>query len=218
MTDGGKMIEDKQPNLNQVRLALNRLLESMYVLIENGLKSKYHEDWWRVGVRQCGLGEDNLRNMPISGEREKLLQSIDSKRGFMIIARRSEDLGMSYDGKSWAYALEKDCRNILSHFGVIKDLHSDEAWRMVYDMERFSRLFDEGCADDLKGLLKELRNGNEDERSKWNVDGTNILKGQVTLAGEIADSSKSEKKKIIHKSQRLAEDVPQIDDFKDYSK
>jgi hypothetical protein len=219
MTDGRNMIEDKQPNLNQVRLALNRLLESMYILIENGLESKYHEDWWCVGVMQCGLFENDMRAMPAKGEREELLSSIDAKRGLTIIINRYVDLGLSNDAKRWAIDLKKDCRNVLNHFGAIKDLNSDEAWRMVYDMERFSRLFDEDCADDLKELLKELRNENEDERPEWNIDGTNIQKGQVTLVGEIADSSKSEKKKKSSmKSQRLVDGVPRIDVFKNHPK
>jgi len=147
-------MEDKQPIKRQIETAFTHLLESMYRLIETGLKKKYHEDWWRKGVLLCGINEIHTANLPASGDSEELLMSLDEQKALLIISKRYNELGLQRDASNFAMRLNQD-RNKIYHLGV-RDLTKDDAWAILYDMICFCEHFDKQLSIEIRAMRDDL--------------------------------------------------------------
>jgi len=147
-------MEEKQPIRRQIETAFTHLLESMYSLIETGLRKRYHEEWWRKGVLLSGINEIHTANLPASGGSEELLMSLDEQKALLIISKRYSELGLQRDASNFAMRLNQD-RNKICHLGV-RDLTKDDAWAILYDMISFCEHFDKQLASEIRTMRDEL--------------------------------------------------------------
>lgn len=135
------------------------LLKALAPYIVGELHSFFGASWWDNAVLGK-LFDDQRRNLPPSGSREQLLNSLDIQRclilfdlHWQLVFRRK----LSVDHRTWAKELAS-VRNKLAHIGA-DDFSEDDTWRALDTMSRLCEQIDPESADEIRGLLRKLRYG-----------------------------------------------------------
>ncbi len=143
------------------------LLAALAPYIARELKAEYGKNWWQDAVINT-LYEEQKRELPLTGDEKKLVESLDMQRCLLIF-----DLNWQYvfrkklrlNHRAWAKELAL-YRNKLAHIGA-NDFSDDDTWRALDTMARLCEQIDPENTENIRSLLRELRYGpNSDTTEK----------------------------------------------------
>lgn len=146
-------------NHTQVSQSFRILLGALTPYIARELGNEFGENWWTNGVINV-LRDDQKRDLPLSGEWAKLVDSLDIARSLLLfdlhwnlVFRKK----LSIDHRTWAKELV-GVRNRLAHLGG-EDFTDDDTWRALDTMSRLVEQIDSESAEEIRGILRTLRYG-----------------------------------------------------------
>ena len=146
-------------NYQMVAKGLNILLFDFSYYVCSGLQQEYGDDWWKRGVLDV-LYDEQKRDLPLSGEMNKLVESLDIAnvlRLFDIHWREIFRKKLSIDHRTWAKELMGD-RNKEAHRGS-EDLSDDDTWRALDTMSRLCEQIEPQSAEEIRAMLRTIRYG-----------------------------------------------------------
>ena len=146
-------------NYQMVAKGLNILLFDFSFYVCSGIQQEYGDDWWKRGVLDV-LYDDQKRDLPLSGEMNKLVESLDianALRLFDIHWREIFRKKLSIDHRTWAKEL-MGVRNREAHRGS-EDLSDDDTWRALDTMSRLCEQIEPQSAEEIRAMLRILRYG-----------------------------------------------------------
>ncbi len=135
------------------------LLGSFAPYIARELGNEFGDDWWTDSIINV-LYDEQKRDLPLSGEWAKLVDSLDIARCLLIFDlhwQRVFRKKLSIDHRTWAKELV-GVRNKLAHLGG-EDFTSDDTWRAIDTMSRLAEQIDSESAEEIRTLLRTTRYG-----------------------------------------------------------
>jgi len=150
--------------------------------IAHELENEFGDDWWNEAILNV-LYDDQRRDLPQSGDFDKLMGSLDIARCLLLFAdlhwQTVYRKKLSVDHRTWAKELV-GVRNRLTHLGA-GDFSPDDTWRALDTMSRLCDQIDPNSAEAIRELLRTSRYGS--------ADGSTVINNSPT------DSTTSSKKK-----------------------
>lgn len=146
-------------NHTQVSQGFRILLGAIAPYIARELASEFGDNWWTEGVINV-LYDDQKRDLPISGEWAKLVDSLDVARCLLLFDLHWQKVfrkKLSIDHRTWAKELV-GVRNKLAHLGG-EDFSADDTWRALDTMSRLVEQIDPESAEEVRELLRSSRYG-----------------------------------------------------------
>ena len=137
------------------------LLESMAPYMARELGNEFGDDWWEEGVIGI-LYDDQKRDLPLSGDWAKLVDSLDIARCLLLFDLHWQKVfrkKLPVDCRTWAKELV-GVRNKLAHLGG-EDFTDDDTWRALDTMSRICDQLDTESAEEIRKLLRSFRYGSE---------------------------------------------------------
>lgn len=135
------------------------LLSALAPYIARELGQEYGESWWDTAVIDK-LYDDQKRDLPVSGDWAKLVDSLDIQRCLLLFDLHWQNTfrkKLSIDNRTWAKELV-GVRNKLAHIGG-QDFSDDDTWRALDTMSRLCEQLDPETAEEIRGLLRTARYG-----------------------------------------------------------
>jgi predicted AAA+ superfamily ATPase len=135
------------------------LLGAFAPYIARELGNEYDKDWWGIAVIGK-LYEEQKRDLPLSGDWGKLVDSLDIGRCLLLFDLHWNTVfrkKLSIDHRTWAKELV-GVRNKLAHIGGA-DFSDDDTWRALDTMSRLCEQLDPENAEEIRGLLRASRYG-----------------------------------------------------------
>jgi len=149
-------------NHSQVSQGFRVLLGALAPYMARELSTEFGKDWWNTAVLDT-LYDDQKRELPISGDWSKLVDSLDIARCLLLFDlhwQRVFRKKLSVDNRTWAKELV-GVRNKLAHLGG-EDFTDDDTWRALDTMSRLCEQIDPESAEEIRGLLRTSRYGSSD--------------------------------------------------------
>lgn len=148
-----------QENFEIVQKGFRTIHPLFAAYIAQSLQKKYGDKWWQEVLYTLS---DQIRDLPENGNYAELVDSLDIANCLRLIDRKWRDvfkfkLNMNY--KTWATEL-MGVRNNIAHIGT-QDMDKGDAERALDTMARLATAFDDEVAEELRGLLRKLRYGDE---------------------------------------------------------
>ena len=147
-------------NHAQIQEGFRVLLFALSDYVCKEIKQEFGANWWTEGVLDS-LYEDQKRDLPISGDWPKLVDSLDILNCLTLFAdvhwQRVFRKKLSIDHRTWAIEL-KGLRNRLAHLGG-EDFSDDDTWRALDTMSRLCDQIDAESAEEIRGKLRTSRYG-----------------------------------------------------------
>ena len=146
-------------NHMQVSQGFRILLGALAPYIARELRTEFGDDWWEAAVIGT-LYDDQKRDLPLSGEWAKLVDSLDIARCLLLFDlhwQRVFRKKLSIDHRTWAKELV-GVRNKLAHLGG-EDFTADDTWRALDTMSRLCEQIDPEGAEEIRVLLRTSRYG-----------------------------------------------------------
>jgi len=137
------------------------LLSAFAPYIGYELEIEYGKNWWKKGILDV-LYDDQKRDLPISGDNEKLINALDIQRCLNIFDVHWQNIfrkKLSVDHRTWAKELA-GFRNKLAHIGG-KDFSNDDTWRALDTMSRLCEQINSESTEEIRSALRKLRYGTE---------------------------------------------------------
>ncbi len=148
-----------EENHLKITKGFRALLTGFAPYIARELKISLGDNWWKHGVIGV-LSEDQIRDLPVTNDWGKLVDSLDIWRCILIFERNWNDVfrkKLSIDHRTWALEL-KGVRHKLAHLGG-DDFSDDDTWRALDTMARLAEQIDPDGAEEIRTLLREHRYG-----------------------------------------------------------
>ncbi len=148
-------------NHTQVAQGFRILLGGFAPYIARELGNEFGSNWWKDAVVGT-LYEDQKRDLPLSGDWAKLVDSLDIARCLLLFDLHWQGVfrkKLSIDNRTWAKELV-GVRNKLAHLGG-EDFSDDDTWRALDTMSRLCEQIDSESAEEIRGLLRATRYGSE---------------------------------------------------------
>ena len=145
-------------NLLYVQKGFRILHPMMAAYIAQEMSREYKNNWWQEVLNSLS---DQAWDLPQSGDWSTLVDSLDIANCLRLLDRQWGALFrrlLNRDRRAWANEL-MGVRNTVSHLGS-QDMSKDDAERALDTMARLCADFDLQSADEIRGLLRELRYGN----------------------------------------------------------
>lgn len=161
----------------KITKAFHLLLKGMVPYLARELKYEYGKDWWRDAVIGR-LYEDQRRNLPVYGEDEVLMNSLDILLTLLLFDLHWNEVfrkKLSVDHRTWAKELY-GFRNKNAHVGV-EDFSDDDTWRVLDTMARLSDQIDGESAEGIRAILREHRYGSAEGSTAVNQNLQPAAKG-----------------------------------------
>ncbi len=130
-----------------------------YVVQE--LRTRFGDEWWDQGVLGI-LHEHSKRGLPLGGEDDKLIPTLDAARCLTLMDVQWNELfrrKLGREHRTWIKELS-DTRNKWAHKGLL-DMSDDDAWRALDTITRLIEPMDAEAAETLRGLARRVRYGTE---------------------------------------------------------
>lgn len=146
-------------NHAQVTQGFRILLGALAPYVAHELKNELGINWWMDGVIDV-LYDDQKRDLPLSGEYSKLVDSLDIARCLLLFDlhwQRVFRKKLSIDHRTWAKELV-GVRNKIAHLGG-EDFSDDDTWRALDTMSRLADQIASDSAEEIRGLLRASRYG-----------------------------------------------------------
>ncbi len=137
------------------------LLESMAPYMARELGNEFGKDWWEDGVINV-LYDDQKRDLPLTGDWAKLVDSLDIARCLLLFDLHWQKVfrkRLPIDCRTWSKELV-GVRNKLAHLGG-EDFSDDDTWRALDTMSRVCDQLDPDNAEEIRKLLRAFRYGSE---------------------------------------------------------
>lgn len=137
------------------------LLRSFAPYIARELGNEFGDNWWTDGVINI-LYDDQKRDLPLTGDWPKLVDSLDVARCLLLFNvhwHRVFRKKLSIDHRTWSNELI-GVRNRLAHLGG-KDFPPDDTWRALDTMSRLIEQIDPEGVEEIRSLLRASRYGSE---------------------------------------------------------
>ena len=118
--------------------------------------------WWDEGVMNV-LREEQRRNLPQTGDFEKLINALDIANCLLLFELHWQTVfrkKLSIDHRTWAKELV-NTRNKKAHIGGV-DFSADDTWRALDTMARLAEQIDPEGAESIRRLLRASRYGSTD--------------------------------------------------------
>ena len=150
---------DKKENHEYVSQGFRLLLGALTPYIVCEFEAEYGEDWWNKAILET-LYDEQKRDLPTSGEKEKLINSLDIQRCLILFDVHWNDIfrkKLSVDHRTWAKELV-GVRNKAAHLGNT-DFSEDDTWRALDTMSRLCDQLNAENAEEIRSLLRILRYG-----------------------------------------------------------
>jgi predicted AAA+ superfamily ATPase len=158
------------------------LLGSFAPYIAAELKLSFgQEKWWDIGVLET-LYEEQKRGLSPSAVETERIRSLDIARCLILFDVHWNNVfrkKLSIDHRTWAKELV-GVRNKLAHLGGV-DFTDDDTWRALDTMSRLCDQIDSGSSEEIRGLLRASRYGNE--------SGSTAV-SEISAASAVASKSK----------------------------
>lgn len=135
------------------------LLSAFAPYIARELDNEFGQDWWMDAVIDK-LYDEQKRDLPLSGNWGKLVDSLDIQRCLLLFDLHWNTVfrkKLSIDHRTWAKELI-GVRNKLAHLGG-EDFSDDDTWRALDTMSRLCEQIDAESAEEIRSLLRILRYG-----------------------------------------------------------
>lgn len=148
-----------EENHLKITKGFRALLTGFAPYIARELKISLGDNWWKLGVLNV-LTDDQIRDLPVSNDWGKLVDSLDIWRCILIFERNWNEVfrkKLSIDHRTWALEL-KGVRHRLAHLGG-DDFSDDDTWRALDTMARLAEQIDADGAEEIRTLLREHRYG-----------------------------------------------------------
>jgi hypothetical protein len=127
------------------------------------LSSSFGDKWWDIAIIGK-LYDDQKRNLPLSGDWTKLVDSLDIAICLLIFDLHWQQVfgkKLAIDHRTWAKELV-GVRNKVAHIGS-EDFKEDYTWRALDTMSRLSEQIAPDCAEEIRGILRTLLHGSSDK-------------------------------------------------------
>jgi len=163
-------------NHEQVSKGMHILRGALAPYIARELQNEHGSDWWKKAV-MGELSDDQKRDLPKSGDQNKLVDSLDPARCLTLFDRHWQWVfrkKLAVDHRTWAKEL-MGVRNKLAHLGG-EDFSGDDTWRALDTMSRLCEPIDSEAAEEIRGLARAFRYGSAD-------GSTAAMEAQVALVG-----------------------------------
>jgi hypothetical protein len=148
-----------QNNHSHVSQGFRILLGSLAPYVARELGNEFGKEWWNTAVLGT-LFDEQKRDLPSSGDWEKLVDSLDIARCLLLFDlhwQRVFRKKLSIDHRTWAKELV-GVRNKLAHLGGV-DFSGNDTWRALDTMSRLCEQIDPDGAEEIRSLLRTLRYG-----------------------------------------------------------
>ena len=125
------------------------------------LRARFQNEWWDQGVLGI-LHERNRRDLPVGGEDDELIPTLDAARCLTLMDVQWNELfrrKLGREHRTWIKELG-ETRNKWAHKGLL-DMSDDDAWRALDTMTRLVEPMDGEAAETLRGLARRVRYGTE---------------------------------------------------------
>ncbi|MCR5845017.1 MAG: DUF499 domain-containing protein [bacterium] len=142
------------------------------------------EHWWQNGVLGK-LYEDQKRDLPLQGDFEKLVDSLDIARCLLLADIQWNEVfrkKLSKECRTWLNEL-RNTRNNWAHRGG-QDFNDNDTWRALDTMSRFCEQIDPDGAAEINALLREARYGS----AEGSVAATSNIAAQPAKKKDIAET------------------------------
>lgn len=162
----------------QVSQGFRILLSGFAPYVVRELDNEYGNNWWKEGVLDI-LYEEQKRDLPISGDWGKLVDSLDIGKCLLLFDLHWQRIfrkKLSIDHRTWAKELV-GVRNRLAHIGG-NDFTDDDTWRALDTMSRLSEQIDPESAEEIRELLRALRYGSAKGSTTIN-ESTQVISYQI---------------------------------------
>ena len=146
-------------NHAQVSKGFRILLGAFAPYIARELGNELGNNWWDIAVINTLMG-DQKRNLPLSGDWAKLVDSLDIARCLTLFDIHWNKIfrkKLSIDHRTWAKEL-MGVRNKLAHIGG-EDFTVDYTCRALDTMSLLSEQIDPDGAEEIRDLLRITRYG-----------------------------------------------------------
>lgn len=135
------------------------LLGALAPYIARELGNEYGDDWWNIAIIDK-LYDEQKRDLPLSGDWAKLVDSLDIARCLLLFDLHWNTVfrkKLSIDNRTWAKELV-GVRNRLAHIGG-EDFTNDDTWRALDTMSRLCENIDPEGAEEIREMLRTSRYG-----------------------------------------------------------
>jgi len=166
-----------QNNHIHVSNSFRILLNAFAPYIAGELENSFGTNWWKDAVIDK-LFDEQKRDLPKSGEKEKLIGSLDIQRCLLLFDVYWNEVfrkKLAIDYRTWAKELV-GVRNKLAHLGS-DDFNEDDTWRALDTMSRLCEPIDAENAEEIRSMLRTLRYGsangsreNNEKKKEKNID------------------------------------------------
>jgi predicted AAA+ superfamily ATPase len=143
----------------QVSRGFRILLKAMAPYVAGELMAEHGDDWWETAVLDK-LYDDQKRDLPLSGEQNTLVKSLDIARCLRLFDLNWHEVfrkKLSIDHRTWAKELVST-RNKLAHLGS-NDFSANDTWRALDTMSRLCEQIDPESAEEIRVILRTSRYG-----------------------------------------------------------
>ncbi|MCM1579586.1 MAG: Swt1 family HEPN domain-containing protein, partial [Ruminococcus sp.] len=148
-------------NYTLIQKGFRFLLDSMAPYIARELSNELGKYWWQDGVMDI-LYDEQKRDLPMSGDWAKLVDSLDIARCLLLFDIHWQNIfrkKLPIDCRTWSKELI-GVRNKLAHLGG-NDFTDDDTWRALDTMSRVCDQLDSDNAEEIRRLLRTFRYGSE---------------------------------------------------------
>jgi hypothetical protein len=146
-------------NHELVAKGFRSLLAAFAPYVAAKLHNEYGTNWWDMAV-MGKLRDEQKRDLPIAGNNEKLINSLDIQRCLTLFDLHWNDVfrkRLSIDHRTWAKEL-MGVRNRLAHIGG-QDFSDNDTWRALDTMSRLCEQLDAEKTEEIRTLLRASRYG-----------------------------------------------------------
>ena len=153
-------------NHDYVNIGFRHTLNALAPYLMRELKSEYGDKWWEYGVLDK-FSYDQMSNLPIEGDDEELIQSLDVLKCLQLIDRQWNEIfkkKLSNSHRSWANELIA-VRNKWAHIGQ-KDFSETETRRALDTMSFLVDQIDDSEKEQIDHLLRTVRYGSVEGSKK----------------------------------------------------
>jgi predicted AAA+ superfamily ATPase len=123
------------------------------------IKAQYGDEWWQKGVLDI-LFDTQRRDLPMKGDDETLMQSLDAARCLILIDQHWNGLfkaKLTRDHRNWVKELI-GTRNKWAHRGLVEPSDED-TWRALDTMTRMLEQLDAETTERVRESAREVRYG-----------------------------------------------------------
>ena len=139
------------------------LLGVLAPYITRELENEFGDDWWDTAVLET-LYDEQKRDLPLSGDRTELANSLDIANCLTLFAdvqwQNVFRKKLSPDHRNWAKELQI-ARNKNAHLKG-KDFSDDDTWRALDTMARLCEQIDSESAEGIRSMARTFRYGSAD--------------------------------------------------------